>query len=274
MSDGDTGRLTVFWWDLEVDDELTQRLGRLLDSQERNRAERFITLDLQRRFVVAHGALRLILASVAGAPPEALVFERGPFGKPKLAASNSAASRRYFNFSHSAGVACVAVSASDGVGVDVECERPVPDAPQLLTAILNPPELAVAMPTPEASLSDPGQILRKCWTMKEAVLKASGYGLSVDPRDVLLAPSGLNAVLHGEQRTRPAPCEAAIISSAHSWSGQVQPFVLPAGCGAVATTAPNQASDLELVNLPESTLRELFRGTACSSSGASAHQAR
>jgi 4'-phosphopantetheinyl transferase len=250
--------VTMFWCGLDVDDALTEGLGRLLDSEERGRAERFASRELQRRFTVAHGALRLILSSLVAASPESLVFERGPFGKPKLAATGSLASRRHFGFSHSMGIACVAVSASDGIGVDVECERSVPDAPQLLTTILTPAEHEVAVSKPDASPSDLAHILRKCWTMKEAVLKASGCGLSVDPREVVLNRSGLDAALHGDNRTQPAWCEAAIIGRLRSWSGHVYSFALPMACGAIARTAQRSPIEPNFVYLSEARLRELL----------------
>ncbi|NUS50033.1 MAG: 4'-phosphopantetheinyl transferase superfamily protein, partial [Nocardioidaceae bacterium] len=70
-----------------------------------------------------------------------------------------------------AGLVAVAVSDAAGVGVDVER----PDAPNAdLAGVVRHPE--------EPADTDPLRL----WVRKEALLKAVGAGLSVDPRTVLL----------------------------------------------------------------------------------------
>ena len=58
------------------------RLERTLAPDERARAERFRFDRDRRRFVVAHGRLRMILARYVGVDPQALVFSNGPRGSP------------------------------------------------------------------------------------------------------------------------------------------------------------------------------------------------
>ena len=62
-------------------------------------------------------ALREILGRYLGRPADELRFERGRYGKPRLA---EPAGELAFNLSHSGALALVAVAADREVGVDVE----------------------------------------------------------------------------------------------------------------------------------------------------------
>src|SRR5215211_7614675 len=57
----------------------------LLSPEERGRARRFFQEHHRRRFVVAHVALRRILAGYTARAPHELEFRCGPQGKPALA---------------------------------------------------------------------------------------------------------------------------------------------------------------------------------------------
>jgi 4'-phosphopantetheinyl transferase len=82
----------------------------------------------------------------------------------------------------------VAVAALAPVGVDVEPLTQTIDVEGLAEQVLAPSER-------DALIADPNQARRAralltAWARKEAVLKATGDGLRVDPRDVVLSPPG------------------------------------------------------------------------------------
>jgi len=60
------------------------RLEGVLDDEERRRADGLLFAHQRRRFVVAHGAARVILGRHLGVPPARLRWVRGPHGKPEL----------------------------------------------------------------------------------------------------------------------------------------------------------------------------------------------
>src|SRR5436853_48947 len=55
-----------------------------LDDDERARAQALRRDTDRRRFVVAHGALRMIVGDSIGAPPAEIRWRRGVHGKPEL----------------------------------------------------------------------------------------------------------------------------------------------------------------------------------------------
>lgn len=88
------------------------------------------------------------------------------------------------NLAHSCSVALVAV-ASQAVGVDVEQLRAEVAAWSLPAHALSPAELGRL----EAAL-EPARVFLDLWTRKEALLKAVGLGLGVDPRTIELDANG------------------------------------------------------------------------------------
>lgn len=147
--------------------------SRLLSSDERDRASRFRFPHLTRNFIADHSRLRLILAAYARSKPEDLVFAVNEYGKPELA--NPGGSLR-FNLSHTEGLSLVAVCRDSPVGVDVEAVRPMNDWRDVAQSHFAPQEIAALHNTAE---SDRRNAFFRCWTRKEAFLKAHGSGLSI-----------------------------------------------------------------------------------------------
>lgn len=90
------------------------------------------------------------------------------------------------SLSHSGGWIAVATTRSGCVGVDIEAVRPV--SPALARRCLADSELAWW----EEAQDERPRMLRflRLWTAKEAYLKATGAGLSTDPRGVRIDLSG------------------------------------------------------------------------------------
>jgi 4'-phosphopantetheinyl transferase len=80
-----------------------------------------------------------------------------------------------FNLTHSAELALIAVALGCDVGIDVERLRTVPHLEQIARRYFHPTEASEIMAAPVAGRST--NFLR-CWTGKEAVLKAVGLGVS------------------------------------------------------------------------------------------------
>jgi 4'-phosphopantetheinyl transferase len=169
------GAWEIDLWRIGLDDAeraMCARYERILDEDERERAAKFRVEGARERFIVSHGAMRMILGGYTGAAPEQIVYCEEANRKPALL---SPAGEVRFNLTHAEGIALLAVARGLEVGIDVERVRPLRDDLGLAERFFAPEEVADLR-----SLSDPGEreaAFFRCWTRKEAVLKATGDGL-------------------------------------------------------------------------------------------------
>ncbi|WP_371483639.1 4'-phosphopantetheinyl transferase superfamily protein [Kitasatospora sp. NBC_00315] len=153
----------------------------VLDPEERRRAEACRSADDRRRFVLAHGAVRHLVARRLGVAPEEIRWRRGPHGKPELAGPFTGAE---VNLSHSGSVAMVALCSSRRVGVDVQRVLPRLDATAMAERYF-PPEEARFVRTADGPDSRAERFAR-LWARKEALVKAHGGRLTQGLRIPLL----------------------------------------------------------------------------------------
>jgi len=159
---------------LDVTPERARALGATLSPDERARADRFRFEWDRGRSIAARGALRAILARYLDADPRALIFQYNPHGKPALAGVYGDALR--FNLSHAGGLALYAVARGREVGIDVERIADDVEIDALAARFFAPEETrGLAALPPEARR---GAFFR-CWTRKEAYVKARGLGLAL-----------------------------------------------------------------------------------------------
>lgn len=161
------------------------RLGALaafLSRDERERADTFRDPRHRDRFIVAHGVLRSLLGRYLDVAPAEVRFKVGQFGRPEL---NQPREDCSFNVSHCQDMALIAVVRSGAVGIDVERVDPAIDARALAADYLSGDEQADLSTAPPAEL--PLRFTR-CWTRKEAYVKALGVGLSRPLRDFGVVP--------------------------------------------------------------------------------------
>ncbi len=190
-------------WRIGLDLPPSERseLRRVLSSDEQVRVERFRFEADRRRSVISRGCLRLLLGDFLSLPAESLRFEYGEFGKPKLISTQEQGLQ--FNVSHSGDLVLIAITKGRAVGLDVEKIRPDVDLDGVATRFFSTLECQRL-----ASLAGPAkyEAFFKCWTRKEAYLKAHGGGLSVplDRFDVSFLPNEDVVLLE----TRPDPNEA------------------------------------------------------------------
>jgi 4'-phosphopantetheinyl transferase len=178
-------------WSAALDQpaEVVQRLHGLLAADERSRADRFHFDRDRRRFIVGRGVLRSLLGSYVHQPPDRIVINYSAYGKPASAAPLQ------FNVAHSHELAVFAFTAQAPVGIDVEYQqRVVSDRDRLAERFFAPQEHEAYRALPEA---EKRPAFFRCWTRKEAYIKAIGTGLShpLDRFVVSLAPDQPAALL-------------------------------------------------------------------------------
>lgn len=153
------------------------RLGCLratLSDDERERADRFVIHLVRDRFIAARGALRDILGRYLGQPAPAIRFAYAEHGKPELADDRTGLC---FNLSHTRDMALYAMARNRRIGVDIEClDRPVyNDRLKLAERFFSEAEHRTLRMLPEDRQD---AAFLRCWTRKEAFVKAIGDGLT------------------------------------------------------------------------------------------------
>ena len=154
----------------------------ILEPAELDRMHRFHFAQDRERYAVAHANVRRILSGYLQQPPKTISFRANRFGKPELAGN---ASSLHFSLSHSRTIAVLAVAQGLPLGVDVEDVRPIEQ--EVAATHFSAIELSyLSQLTSDAWLDG----FYRCWTRKEAVLKAEGVGLhrALDSFDVGLLP--------------------------------------------------------------------------------------
>jgi 4'-phosphopantetheinyl transferase len=159
-----------------------------LSQAERSRAARFRFDRERRRFIVARARLRELLAERLDVPPESIEFVYGREGKPALA-ERFACSGWRFNLSHCGELAVYAFSRAGEVGVDVEAVHAIAEADAIAARVFSRREHEAyrALAPTQRRLA-----FFRCWTRKEAFVKALGGGVSMPLAevDVAHAPPG------------------------------------------------------------------------------------
>lgn len=156
-----------------VGDSFFTLQGRLTDDELR-RAERFRFDRDRTRYVCARGLLRGFLADQLALPARSIRFEYGPSGKPSLS-GEPAGSGLQFNVSHSDGVGMFVLARNRPVGADVERVRPLRHGRAVAERFFADDECA-ALDGLAGEAWD--RAFFRCWTRKEAFIKALGDGLS------------------------------------------------------------------------------------------------
>jgi 4'-phosphopantetheinyl transferase len=181
------GQTHVWLIPLPDSEEHASRLSQIISRPEADRAARFVFERHRARYIVAHAALRDILAPYTGQDSAALAFGVEPKGKPFLADHP----RVRFNLSHSRNFAMVAVALDREVGVDIERIRPERSTGGIAARFFASAEVQALDATPD---HDRVAAFFACWSRKEAYIKARGEGLGI-PLDSFVVSLGREAKL-------------------------------------------------------------------------------
>ncbi len=179
------GETTVFHVDLRPHAGHEAASLAWLDAAEQHRLQRFRIQGPGRRFSLCRAALRAVLASRLACRNERITFEvHDDRGKP-FAMVDGAPAPISFNVSHSGDHGLIAVAPRGRLGVDVEQRQPRRHMDLLIDTVFTEPERAI-LTTAEGR--DRTDLFLDFWTMKEALIKALGTGLSMDPATFEIPP--------------------------------------------------------------------------------------
>lgn len=164
-------------WDMRVPDTVPDGLLAILSAEEMEAMRRFHRPSDALRFATRRAAMRVVLGHTLGREPRQLVFDRacrhcgGDHGKPRVDGG--------VDFSVSSSGQRVLMAITDGGAIGVDIEERTRDAADMAARVLAPGERET-VPTDHA-------IDR--WCCKEALLKATGYGLAIEPSSIELVES-------------------------------------------------------------------------------------
>lgn len=166
----------VWAFTLGEPDAIIEAWTRLLSSDERLRADRFVRRRDRGRWIVARGVLRHLLGRYCGVDPAAIEFGYGSAGKPSIARGGVRDELTTFNLAHSHDRALLAVARGRDIGADLERIRDDFDPLPIAREFFFGAELAAIEAAAPNLRRD---AFFRHWVAKEAVLKANGAGLSL-----------------------------------------------------------------------------------------------
>ncbi len=198
-----------------------------LDTDEKNRADRFRVEHARQQHIIAHATLRTLLSAYQEIPPDELRFEKGERGKPALVTTHHA-EPLHFNLSHSGNYALLGLCRNHPLGVDIEQKKEIRDARGLINRFFT------QMEAREFECLDGDKLINRfyrLWTCKEALLKAEGQGIT----------GGLDSFAISLEAEIPLTTVWQKVSNAHIWANpdwMLKELVIPNQyAGAVACYA-------------------------------------
>src|ERR1044072_7061293 len=163
-------QVIVWSWSLQTGPLDGDDAQALLSDDERARQRSIVSPELRRRFGAARHGFRTLLGRHLDRDPLSLAFATGELGKPRLVGDGQV----HFNLSHCEERAVLAISNAE-IGIDLERERPIEHV-DLARRYFHPHEVAAITASP--SEAEQRRAFFLVWTLKEAVVKALGTGLS------------------------------------------------------------------------------------------------
>lgn len=182
---------------LHASEDAIHACHELLLPEEREKAARYRVERPRGDYILTRGTLRSLLAKYLRRGPQEITFQYTEYGKPFLPGSDL-----YFNVSHTDGLALMAFVRQREVGVDVERVRAQSDVMKIAERFFSGHERGNLR---KLTGDDVHAAFFRCWTRKEAYIKAVGEGLSLPLHqfDVSIEASPNQALL----ATRPDPAE-------------------------------------------------------------------
>ncbi|MEC8556109.1 MAG: 4'-phosphopantetheinyl transferase superfamily protein [Planctomycetota bacterium] len=238
------GEVRVWQFGLDVEPTQVGRWKELLAPNERARASRFVTEELQTRYIAARAHLRILLGEFLELEPQQIHFDYEQWGKPYLSKGTlqlSSKERVHFNVSHSEGRGLIAIGSMP-LGIDLELFRPRVNYRSIISQVVSASEesgWAAWLPR------NHDEHVLQLWVCKEALLKAMGLGIAEGLQKTSLPipipresfrPSAIDASLqlHLEED---GSCRLNSWMDPKSWRLQLLDG-LEEGVGALATLGP------------------------------------
>jgi 4'-phosphopantetheinyl transferase len=185
----DRRKIGVFYADVSSSSHDLRCLAEFLPEEERDRSNRLVFRHDKNAFIAAHALLRYGLLWITGSIDWQI--RNGELGKPELVPVGDGPVPS-FNLSHTRGLAAVAVCVGREVGIDAEAVNQDFAFEEIVATHFGPSEQA------ELAAYDGTtrvEAFFRLWTLKEALLKATGYGLSRPLTDIIVKLEPLSIIV-------------------------------------------------------------------------------
>jgi 4'-phosphopantetheinyl transferase len=190
----------IHLWCLDMDSISAdfEKLSQILSPDEHARARGYRFAADKNHYILTRGILRLLLEKYVHKDAGQIQFRYNQAGKPFLAEPDKLPLQ--FNVSHSHAIALFAFALGRAVGVDIEVIHPLPDANNLASCYFSAAEIEQL----EALEDENSKLVAfyRCWTRKEAYIKAIGDGLAFPLKDFDVSISAGDARLLAVRNSR------------------------------------------------------------------------
>ena len=149
----------------------------LLSAEERTRLAQFLFARHRERYVLEHGTRRIVLAAYRREKPATIEFSYGPFGKPEIKHASDRSTPCALSFSNAGteDLALIAIKPGASVGIDVERVRQLAELNEIAARCFSKRERRLLA---DLAFEKRTTYFFFLWTAKEAVLKATGEGIT------------------------------------------------------------------------------------------------
>ncbi len=170
---------------------LVSLVAGLLAPEEQERVSRISQSARREQGLLSQAFVRLVLGMYLRRPPQAIVIERAPGGKPRLSADDAKGAVTW-SLSHAGTLLVLGVGTGSEIGVDLEWRGRAVDAVALSRRYFAPEE---ADRIAQTAAQDQVEVFLQYWTAKEAVCKANGRGIAGMLSTTILQWSGEQATV-------------------------------------------------------------------------------
>ncbi|MEO8761116.1 MAG: 4'-phosphopantetheinyl transferase superfamily protein [Bacteroidia bacterium] len=172
------GQLHIWQYAVNEQDYQDEKTNPILSHEETEKYKRFLHEKDAIKYICNHRFLRQVLASYLDISPKEIKFSYTKLGKPYIKNSNL-----FFSLSHRNKYGLLAISKDAEVGVDIEYMKDLQDVVTFSNYSFSEEEKALIFTNEKINT----ETLFTFWTFKEAFIKATGTGLSVDISKINLA---------------------------------------------------------------------------------------
>lgn len=173
--------VSLGWMPVPRTEGVERAAAALLSPEERNKVTTFRLREDRQRFIAGRACLRVLLSDILGVGPAAVKLGISGSGVPMLQLSGDA---RAISVSHAGDWAGAAVGPLGMLGLDLEPHCAVGAVQPIMSRALSDCERAELAATSGIGLTE--SVTRR-WVAKEAILKAAGCGIAVDPQRIALS---------------------------------------------------------------------------------------
>ena len=172
-----SGAVHLWYYDVSGREILKNLAHPFMQPQDEAKAAGFLRPEPRSDFMIRRALLRRLLGLYTGLALFRNALEYSERGQPFMPADASGVRPLFFSVSHTGTDLLFALAKDQTAGTDIEEIRPRKDLPMIMRKACSPDEMNYIRNLPESQ--QPAAFYR-IWTLKEAISKASGTGLTSD----------------------------------------------------------------------------------------------